>query len=57
MTALLRGELIKTVSTRTLFGDAVTGVALAIANVVIVTSSRATWTRCPTSRKRSPVYR
>jgi ABC-2 type transport system permease protein len=37
MTALLRGELIKTVSTRTLLGYAVTGVALAIANVVIVT--------------------
>ena len=37
MTALLRGELIKTASTRTLFGYAVTGVALAIANVVIVT--------------------
>jgi ABC-2 type transport system permease protein len=37
MTALLRGELIKTVSTRTLLGYAVTGVTLAIANVVIVT--------------------
>jgi ABC-2 type transport system permease protein len=37
MTALIRGELIKTVSTRTLLGYAVTGVALAIANVVIVT--------------------
>jgi ABC-2 type transport system permease protein len=37
MTALIRGELIKTASTRTLLGYAVTGVALAIANVVIVT--------------------
>ena len=37
MTALLRGELIKTASTRTLFRYGVTGVALAIANVVIVT--------------------
>jgi ABC-2 type transport system permease protein len=37
MTALIRGELIKTVSTRTLLGYAVIGVALAIANVVIVT--------------------
>jgi hypothetical protein len=37
MTALIRGELIKTVSTRTLLGYAVTGVALAVANVVIVT--------------------
>jgi ABC-2 type transport system permease protein len=39
MTALIRGELIKTVSTRTLLGYAVTGVALAIANVVIVTQA------------------
>ena len=37
MTALIRGELIKTASTRTLLGYAVIGVALAIANVVIVT--------------------
>jgi ABC-2 type transport system permease protein len=37
MTALIRGELIKTVSTPTLLGYAVIGVALAIANVVIVT--------------------
>jgi ABC-2 type transport system permease protein len=37
MTTLIRGELIKTVSTRTLFGYALIGVALAIANVVIVT--------------------
>jgi ABC-2 type transport system permease protein len=37
MTALIRGELIKTVSTRTLLGYAVIGVALAIANIVIVT--------------------
>jgi hypothetical protein len=37
MTALIRGELIKTVSTRTLLGYAVIGVTLAIANVVIVT--------------------
>jgi hypothetical protein len=37
MTALIRGELIKTLSTRTLLGYTVTGVALAIANVVIVT--------------------
>jgi ABC-2 type transport system permease protein len=39
MTALLRGELIKTVTTRTLFGYAALGVALAIANVLIVTLS------------------
>jgi hypothetical protein len=39
MTALIRGELIKTVSTRTLLGYALTGVALAIANVVIVTQA------------------
>jgi ABC-2 type transport system permease protein len=39
MTALIRGELIKTVSTRTLPGYALTGVALAIANVVIVTQA------------------
>jgi ABC-2 type transport system permease protein len=37
MTAMIRGELIKTVSTRTLLGYTVTGVTLAIANVVIVT--------------------
>ena len=37
MTALLSGELIKTVTTRTLFGYAAIGVALAIANVLIVT--------------------
>ena len=37
MTALIRGELIKTVTTRTLLGYALTGVALAIVNVVIVT--------------------
>jgi ABC-2 type transport system permease protein len=37
MTALLRGELIKTVTTRTLFGYAALGVALMIANVLIVT--------------------
>ena len=39
MTALLRGELIKVVTTRTLFGYAALGVALAIANVLIVTLS------------------
>ena len=39
MTALIRGELIKTVSTRTLLGYALTGVALAIANVMIVTQA------------------
>jgi hypothetical protein len=39
MTALLRGELIKTVTTRTLFGYAALGVALAIANVLILTLS------------------
>jgi len=39
MTALIRGELIKTVSTRTLLGYAATGAALAIANVVIVTQA------------------
>jgi ABC-2 type transport system permease protein len=37
MTALIRGELIKTVSTRMLPGYAVTGAALAVANAVIVT--------------------
>lgn len=37
MNALLRGELLKTVSTRTLLGYAVTGVVLTIANVVVVT--------------------
>jgi ABC-2 type transport system permease protein len=37
MTALIRGELIKTVTTRTLFGYAGIGVALVIANVLIVT--------------------
>jgi ABC-2 type transport system permease protein len=37
MTALIKGELIKALSTRTLLGYALTGVALAIANVVIVT--------------------
>jgi ABC-2 type transport system permease protein len=37
MTALIRGELIKTVTTRTLFGYAAIGVALMIANVLIVT--------------------
>jgi ABC-2 type transport system permease protein len=37
MTAMIRGELIKTASTRTLLGYAVTGVALAVTNVVIVT--------------------
>jgi hypothetical protein len=40
MTALLRGELIKTVTTRTLFGYAALGVALAIANVLIFTLSK-----------------
>jgi ABC-2 type transport system permease protein len=39
MTALIKGELIKTVSTRTLLGYALTGVALAVANVVIVTQA------------------
>jgi ABC-2 type transport system permease protein len=37
MTALFRGELIKAVTTRTLAGYAAAGVALTIANVVIVT--------------------
>jgi hypothetical protein len=40
MTALLRGELIKTVTTRTVFGYAALGVAVAIANVLIVTLSK-----------------
>jgi ABC-2 type transport system permease protein len=40
MTALLRGELIKTVTTRTLFGYAALAVALAIANVLIITLSK-----------------
>jgi hypothetical protein len=39
MTALLRGELIKTVTTRALFGYAALVVALAIANVLIMTLS------------------
>jgi hypothetical protein len=40
MTALLRGELIKTVTTRTVFGYAALGVTLAIANVLIFTLSK-----------------
>jgi ABC-2 type transport system permease protein len=40
MTTLIRGELIKTLTTRTLFGYAAIGVALAIANVLIVTLSK-----------------
>jgi ABC-2 type transport system permease protein len=40
VTALLRGELIKTVTTRTLFGYAALAVALAIANVLIMTLSK-----------------
>ncbi len=40
MTALMRGELIKTVTTRTLFGYAALGVALAIVNVLIFTLSK-----------------
>ena len=39
MTALLRGELIKAVTTRTLFGYAALGMALAIANILIMTLS------------------
>jgi hypothetical protein len=39
MTALLRGELIKVVTTRTLLGYAALGVALAIASVLIITLS------------------
>jgi ABC-2 type transport system permease protein len=39
MTALLRGELTKVVTTRTLVGYAALGAALAIANVLIVTLS------------------
>jgi hypothetical protein len=39
MIALLRGELIKTVTTRTLFGYAALVVALAIGNVLVVTLS------------------
>ena len=37
MSRLIRGELIKTLSTRTLFGYTATGLALAVANVLIVT--------------------
>lgn len=37
MIALLRGELIKTVTTRTLLGYAAIGLAATLANVVIVT--------------------
>jgi ABC-2 type transport system permease protein len=40
MTALARGEVIKTLTTRTLFGYAALGVALAIANVLIMTLSK-----------------
>jgi hypothetical protein len=40
MTALVRGELIKTVTTRTVFGYAALGVALAIANALIFTLSK-----------------
>ena len=40
MTAMLRGELIKTVTTRTVFAYAALGVALAIANVLILTLSK-----------------
>jgi hypothetical protein len=39
MTALLRGELIKVITTRTLPGYAALGMALAIANVLILTLS------------------
>jgi hypothetical protein len=39
MTALVRGELIKTVTTRTVYGYAALGVAVAIASVLIVTLS------------------
>jgi ABC-2 type transport system permease protein len=39
MTALLRGELLKTVTTRTVFAYAALGAALAIANVLIMTLS------------------
>jgi hypothetical protein len=37
MTTLVKGELIKTVTTRTVFGYALLGVAVAIANVLILT--------------------
>jgi hypothetical protein len=40
MTALINGELIKTLTTRTLFGYAMIGVALAIGNVLILTLSK-----------------
>jgi ABC-2 type transport system permease protein len=40
MTALLRGELIKVVTTRTVLGYAALGVAVAIANALIITLSR-----------------
>jgi ABC-2 type transport system permease protein len=40
MSNLLRGELIKTVTTRTLFGYAALAVALAIANVLILNLSK-----------------
>jgi ABC-2 type transport system permease protein len=40
MTAMLRGELIKAVTTRTLFGYAAIGVVLAIVSVLIVTLSK-----------------
>jgi ABC-2 type transport system permease protein len=40
MTALLRGELIKVVTTRTVLGYAALGVAVATANALIITLSR-----------------
>jgi ABC-2 type transport system permease protein len=40
MTPLLKGELIKTITTRTLFGYAALGVAVAIGNVLIMTLSK-----------------
>jgi ABC-2 type transport system permease protein len=39
MTALLRGELIKTLTTRTVFGYAALGAVLAVANVLVLTLS------------------
>src|SRR5262249_60299771 len=40
MTALLRGELIKVVTTRTVFAFAALGLAIAITNVLVVTLSK-----------------
>ena len=57
MTGLLRGELIKIVTTRTVFGYAALGVALIVTNVLIIDSVRGSASRWRTSRRRSPACR